>query len=75
MQPMHCYGHLGGISCFNALTGNMFLSEGDINLVSKVILLVSRSEPTIAVATGHFFYIIIVFDLCCSLTLATPAEA
>ena len=44
------------------------LSEGDINLVSKVILLVQRSEPTKAIATGHLFYIC---HLCCSVTLAT----
>ena len=51
------------------LAALMFLSEGDINLVSKVILLMSRSEPTKAIATAYLFYNIL-FDLCCSVTLA-----
>ena len=42
------------------LAALMFLSEGDINLVSKVILLTSRSEPTKDIATGYLFYIYLI---------------
>ena len=66
-----CYGQL---HTWMELAALMFLSEGDINLVSKVILLMSRSEPTKAITTGYFFYIIL-FDLCCSVTLATLKDS